>query len=86
MMIAFKSLRIQSITSFVKYDYIRKKTLDEIEASHGKSAFQRVLMYTKQAKHIAKEGFFGFKKDIKDYFDLLMLEQVQKQPLTAEQR
>lgn len=81
-MIALKSFKILRVTSFLQHNYIKKKTLDEIEANHGKSAFQRAIMYSKQATHIAKEGFFGFKKDLKDYFDLMMLERVQNQPLT----
>lgn len=40
------------------------------------------MMYAKQAKHIAKEGFFTFKKDLDEYFKLTMLEKVEKKTLT----
>lgn len=43
-------------------------------------------MYTKQAKHIVKEGFFSFKKDLEQYFKLIMIEKVDNKPLTAEQQ
>jgi hypothetical protein len=46
---------------------------------------QRALMYTKQAKHIAKEGFFSFKNDLQQYFKLIMIEKVDNKPLTPEQ-
>ena len=42
-------------------------------------------MYTKQAKHIAKEGFFSFKKDLEQYFKLIMIEKVDGKALTPEQ-
>lgn len=66
----------------VRFNYISKRALDEIEKAHGKSAMQRALMYTKQAKHIAKEGFLSFKNDLEQYFKLIMIEKVDNKPLT----
>jgi hypothetical protein len=70
----------------IRCSYISKKALDEIERSHGKTAFQRTLMYSKQARHIAKEGFFSFKKDLEQYFKLIMTEKVDNKVLTPEQQ
>jgi hypothetical protein len=85
-MLSSKIQRIihQSLT--IRYNYISKKALDDIEKAHGKSAFQRGLMYTKQARHIAKEGFFSFKKDLEQYFKILMIEKVDNKTLTPEQQ
>lgn len=43
-------------------------------------------MYTKQAKYIAKEGFISFKKDLEQYFKLIMTEKIDNKVLTPEQQ
>lgn len=75
-MIAYCSRKLLAQTCAIRYSYISKRALDEIEKAHGNTAFQRVKMYAKQARHIAKEGFFSFKKDLDEYFKLVMLEKV----------
>ncbi len=53
-----------------RFTYISKKALDEIERSHGKTFFQRALMYSKQARHIGQQGFIEAKKDVDEYHRL----------------
>jgi hypothetical protein len=53
------------------YGYIRKKDLDEIEKAHGSTRMQRLMMYSKQAKHIYSEGFKSMKKDLNESLSLI---------------
>ena len=61
---------LSACTLQIRYSYIRKKELDEIEAAHGSTTSQKMLMYSKQAKHIYSEGWAALKKDISTFRSL----------------
>lgn len=85
-MIVGKTQKVMAHIIINRFAYLSKKALDDIEKAHGASLFQRMLMYSKQARYIAKEGFFSFKKDLGEYFKLQMLEKVENKTLTEEQQ
>lgn len=69
-LLSSSSITGSSLTFKEGYSYIRKKDLDEIEKAHGTTRMQRLMMYSKQAKHIYSEGFKSMKKDLNDSLSL----------------
>lgn len=57
-------LRNSKLLSPITFSYVRQRDLDEIRDNYGTTKMQKAKMYGAMFAEIAKQGFFGAKKDL----------------------
>jgi hypothetical protein len=68
-----------------RFHYVRKRELDLIENKYGTTNYQKMLMFSAQAKYIFKEGWGAFKKDLLYFKKLRNKESKATEPITDEE-